>query len=217
MSGAVWIVELLCLSINRNHPGWCVAGLFPDRLLSLTALSVPHIDAFSEAMRTDEVQQISSAYMHAMCAVGAENRFFEALTTELNDTYKDQGFPDYYLKDRMSIFSSKEALRKCMWWYNGANKSFLGLPPLFDKNGKIIEGSAKPAKAKLGKVIVPTMFVWGNKDPYIKESGVTLCKDYVDAPYDFAEVDCGHWMTFEATDEVNRLILKSLQNIRSVL
>lgn len=191
--------------------------MFPDRLLSLTALSVPHIDAFSEAMRIDEVQQKSSAYMHHMCAVGAENRLYETLTTGINEEYRQRGIPEYYLKDRLKILSSKQALRKCMWWYNGASKAYLGLPPLFDDNGVIIEGTAKPAIAKLGKVRVPTMLIWGRQDPYIKESGVRLCKNYVDAPFELAEVDCGHWMTFEATNEVNELILKSLQRIRSVL
>lgn len=92
--------------------GWCTAGLFSDRLLSFTALSIPHIDVFSHAMKVDMEQAKSSAYMYKMVAQGSEEFMFQPLTQVLNERYASQGVPKYYLDDRSKIISSKEVLRK---------------------------------------------------------------------------------------------------------
>ena len=49
---------------------WTVAVAAPQRLLSLSVLAMPHLDAFSAALRSDLKQQLLSAYMKLFQAPG---------------------------------------------------------------------------------------------------------------------------------------------------
>ena len=43
--------------------GWYIASVYPDRLITWTALSVPHMDAFIDATENDKIQKRKSAYI----------------------------------------------------------------------------------------------------------------------------------------------------------
>ncbi len=51
---------------------WQVAARHPDRVRSLTALSVPHPVAFRDALATDEDQRRRSRYMRRFQSADAE-------------------------------------------------------------------------------------------------------------------------------------------------
>ncbi len=52
---------------------WQVAGLHPERVTTLTALSVPHPGAFREALAADADQRARSAYMRDFARPGYED------------------------------------------------------------------------------------------------------------------------------------------------
>ena len=43
--------------------GWYIASKYPNRLLSWSAKSVPHMDAFINAMEHDKIQKKKSSYI----------------------------------------------------------------------------------------------------------------------------------------------------------
>ena len=63
-----------------------------------------------------------------------------------------------------------------------------------------------------GKVGVPTLFIWGKRDPAILRSGADLNSEYVTGSYTERFIDAGHWLIQEAFFDVSRVILEHLQN-----
>ena len=216
--------------------GWVVASLYPDRLASFTALSVPHVDAFSEALLHDPAQQAASQYFHVFVTPGSEEVLFTAFVDGLNSTYKALGVPDEYTQDRAEVLSSPEVLRKALWWYNGAVASYLATPPVQPDNlaarmsnmSAMASGTpagladaikafkdpapARPALSSIGSIAaaVPVLYCWGSQDNALTRGPAEATSEYVDGAYKFVELDCSHWMTYEKAEEVSKEILEHL-------
>jgi pimeloyl-ACP methyl ester carboxylesterase len=62
-----------------------------------------------------------------------------------------------------------------------------------------------------GPVQVPTMFVWGNRDPFVSRTAAELCGRYVAGPYRGTELDgASHWLPEQAADQVAALLAEHL-------
>lgn len=94
--------------------GWVVAATYPDRLASFTALAVPHVDAFSDALEKDPAQIAASQYFHVFVRPGSEELLYKTFVDGLNGLYTTLGFPDTYLEDRKRIFASPADLRNAL-------------------------------------------------------------------------------------------------------
>jgi len=174
--------------------GWQVAAENPERVISYGAISVPHIDAFGKAYREDATQYESSAYI----------RFFqkpllpEFMMAKSNYerlrsiwTQHDAEEVEHYV----DILGQKQALTCAINWYRA---NF----PVFT-NG-----------LDIGQVKVPVTFIWGNQDHALKRSGVVDTKNYVEADYNFIEMDTGHWIIQEKYHELTGHLLTHLTKYR---
>ena len=47
----------------------------------------------------------------------------------------------------------------------------------------------------------PTLMIWGKKDIAIGPVGVEGTRQYMKGPYDYVELDAGHWLMQEAFDD----------------
>lgn len=163
--------------------GWKLAADHPDRIISYSAISVPHIDSFTKAYREDPEQYEASGYI----------RFFQKSTLPefalANNDYEklqsiwsshDEAEIDHYL----NIFSQKGALTAAINWYRANFSAF---------EGDIV----------VGKANVPVTFIWGNGDKAIKRSGVDETRDLVDSDYQFIEMDASHWIIQEEYDALS--------------
>ncbi|MBC9227259.1 alpha/beta fold hydrolase [Aeromicrobium sp. 636] len=151
---------------------WVVATGHADRVLSLTAVSVPHLAAYNEALSTDPDQQQRAAYIGLLRRPGkAEQILLEDDGARLRAMYGGAVAPDdeAAYADR---FSQPGALTATLNWYRAMGP----------------ELSATPA------VTVPTTFVWGASDQALGRYGAERCGDHVTADYRFVEVDGGHWL-----------------------
>ena len=171
--------------------GWAVAATYPDRLITWTALSVPHIDAFATAIRNDPAQYEASAYMRLFQVplvpeLLLRSRDFRRLKAIWEDSSPEE--IDAYL----SVLTSRGALSAALNWYRANYRSLT------------------TEERILSDVEVPTLFVWGRNDPAILASGPELNSDYVSGPYAEHFLDSGHWLLQEAFPEVSRLILDHL-------
>jgi len=183
--------------VGHDHgamAGWVAAAELGDRLLSWTAMSVPHVDVFSAALygeEADEAQQAASNYM----------RQWE-LANSAPDVAK--------LFGALPGFKSTDALQKGLWWYNGAFASGLSakVPVLDDAtiakySVPMVQGirqihplpvdQGAPQKHPIGNITAPTLFVCGTQDPYLlcASPWVATTKKYV-ADYKTLNVECGH-------------------------
>lgn len=179
------------------------------RVKSFSALSIPHVDAFSAGLygeTADVAQQMASQYFSMFVLPNSAsirgNFWYRALG-------RTSGRGNEYVTG-VSSFSAKD-FQKALYWYNGAkNDGILAFPPNFSwiylaKAGmyslaflRIIFGGEPnkgiPASNPIGNVYIPSLFVCGSQDPSIlcNRDYALKTKDYCKGGYQYVEVDCAH-------------------------
>lgn len=167
--------------------GWCVAARHPELVTSWTAVSVPHPAAFAKAMRTTR-QGLHSWYM---------GLFQLPLVVEGLARWRGGPVDQGLLRTGMSGADVSRfrteiveygALPGALGWYRGL--------PLSRGRGMG------------GRVRVPTTLVWSTRDSAIVRSGVDLCADYVDGPYELVVLEgVSHWIPTQAPHPLADAIL----------
>jgi pimeloyl-ACP methyl ester carboxylesterase len=163
---------------------WAVAGAHPSRLLSLTVISTPHGAALAEAMRSS-TQSLRSVYMRffrvprlpeAMLNVG--NLGPAGLSMRLF------GLPRAsWQRDRQQL-QRAGGFRGPLNWYRGALGGLRRTP----------------------LITVPTMYVWGRRDPFLGRRAAQLTAAQVIGPYRFEELKAGHWVVDRNGADLQRLL-----------
>jgi pimeloyl-ACP methyl ester carboxylesterase len=169
---------------------WHVAQQFPDRLLTVTAMSVPHPGAFLKALVTSR-QGLASWYI----------LFFQL--PRVPEWYLQRGRGTFTLsglvkaraqhapelaKAEAKAMAEPGALTAALNWYRAI--------PLSDTReaGK--------------KVTVPTMFIWSDGDIALREKGARATGDYVLGEYRFEVLKgVSHWILDEQPDMMADLLL----------
>lgn len=175
--------------------GWATVGLYPERVVSWTSLSVPHIRSFGTAIRENEEQTQKSGYINLFRQEGTAE---EALSA--NDYAALRGlFAATHAQDEIDeyieVLSGDGALTAALSYYRGSE----GIRPDRD------DGSV------WGPVATPTLFIWGNQDMAIGRVAAAGTAQHMTGPYEFVELDAGHWLVQEAFDEVAAAITKHLK------
>ncbi|HET9564592.1 MAG TPA: alpha/beta fold hydrolase [Mycobacterium sp.] len=169
---------------------WYFAQQWPDRLLSLTALSVPHPAAFLKALRTSR-QALASWYM----LFYQLPRIPEWYVQHGRGKFSVPGFLDSRSAHALELAQAEAtamaepgALTAALNWYRAM---FLSNPR---ETGR--------------KVTVPTMYVWSDGDIMLLEKGARLCGDYVVGEYRFEPLNgVSHWILDEQPDKLSDLLL----------
>jgi pimeloyl-ACP methyl ester carboxylesterase len=170
---------------------WYVAQRAPERLHTLTALSVPHPAAFVKAVATSR-QALSSWYMlffqlpwlpeRLLLTDRAVAGFIASKPSERADLAEAE----------MALMREPGALTAALNWYRAMA---FGDP-----------------RAIVQKVSVPTLYLWTDDDIALKEKGARLCADYVVGEYRYEEfAGVSHWVVDERPDEVTDLLLDWLK------
>lgn len=151
---------------------WGVAGVAPQRVRTLTAVSTPHPAALATALADSaSCQYAASAYFDVFAAPEASLASLAQTGVSL-DGVPQEALDEYFAK----VWSQPEVLNAALNWYraNLANRNLTG---------------------SIGATTVPTLYLWGTAD-------VTFCREtaedtgnYVDAPYRFVAIEGGnHWL-----------------------
>ncbi len=171
---------------------WQVAADHPDRVSSLTALSVPHPMAFTRAMYTG-TQALRSWYM-LVCQLPWLPEFVLSLR---GGRMIEKGLVrvglDAESAGRYAVRAAERgAMRGPVNWYRG-------LP--FDMR--------RPAP----RVEVPTLYVWGTADSYVSRTAAQLCHDYVTGSYRFLVLDgASHWLPECEAGRISGALTEHLAN-----
>ena len=169
--------------------GWYMAGRHADRLISWTALSVPHIDAFGAAIANNAEQRQRSGYMQFFRQVGTAEEALSANDFAALRNIWSASSPEQ-VEEYVRVLSQPGALTGALNWYRG------GITP-----------DRKP----VGKISVPTVLIWGNQDSAIGRPGVTATPPLMEGPYRLVELDVGHWLIQEAEADVLRETLAHIE------
>ena len=168
---------------------WRVAQQFPERLLTVTSMSVPHPGAFQKALLTSR-QGLASWYIY----------FFQL-----------PRIPEWYLTSRRGTFTlsglveSRAELARAQAESEAKALEAPGALTAALNWYRAIPLSALRDAAK--KVTVPAMHVWSDGDVALREKGARLTGDYVLGDYRFEVLNGSHWILDEQPDKMADLLL----------
>lgn len=170
--------------------GWAAVALYPERIVSWSALSVPHVGAFGRAIREDADQAQRSTYITFFQEPGVAEAALSANEfAGLKNVWSASSEEER--AEYLSVFTQPGALTGALNWYRGS-------------------GGIQPAD-EFGDVHTPTLLVWGNQDTAIGRVGVENGAKFMKGPYTFVELDAGHWLIQEKFEAVSDAILAHLR------
>jgi pimeloyl-ACP methyl ester carboxylesterase len=166
---------------------WHVAAAHPERLETLTIVSVPHPTAWAAAFADPSSDQPSrSAYMPEMKRLGSEDGMGVDF---LRLVFDASGLSGHDTEPHVAVLGERAAMRAALNWYRAYDFTAMGLPD----------------------ITVPTLFVWSPEDMAIAREGAELTARHVDAPYRFEVIeDIGHWIPELAAAELSAMVLEHL-------
>ena len=169
--------------------GWYLAGRNPDRLLTWTALSVPHMDAFISAMDNDKIQKRKSRYISFFKLPFFPEFYFKIFNYKNLRAIWTHSSEDE-INDYIDVFKQKNALKASLHWYR-ANLS---------NSGEI-----------LGNIDVPTLMISGVSDIAVGQLAVDNTENYINGEYNIYKLDAGHWLIQESFSEVSSAIINHIE------
>ena len=164
-------------------PAWGMGGWHPDRVASLVVLSTPHPAAMVDAFRHSS-QVLRSWYIG----------FFqlpllpEVLTRRmLAKGLRDSGLPEQHVKTYVYAMADPGAMTGGLNWYRGLPFSM---------------------RESFGRIRVPTTYIWGRHDFALNRYAAEATAKFVTGPYEFVDLDSGHWLPETEPDAVAEAIMK---------
>ncbi len=167
---------------------WAVAETHPQRLLSLTVISTPHGAAMLEALRSS-TQSLRSIYMAFFRVPRLPELVLQTANyAQMGISLRATGLPAAsWRRDRQQL--QRVGMRGPLNWYRGATK---GMRPR--------------------RVTVPTLYIWGRRDPFLGRKAAEATAKYVTGPYRFEELKAGHWIVDRNAADLQRLLGEHLED-----
>ena len=169
---------------------WTVAQRYPERLSTVSPVSVPHPGAFLKALLTSR-QALASWYM-LFCQLPrvpewylthGRGEFTMAAITKARSQHSAAS-----AQREAKAMAEPRALTAAINWYRGM--------PFSDM------------RQAGTKVTVPTLFIWSDNDIALLRKGADLCGRYVKGEYRFEILHgVSHWIVDERPDAVADLLL----------
>ncbi len=166
--------------------GWHLAGRYPDRVRTLTAVSVPHPHALAAAALEDEDQRERSSYIALFRQPGkAEEVLLHDDAIRLRRMLA--GCPPERIAEYVTPMLEPGALTAALNWYRAMGPDEAG---------------------PLGRVTVPTTFLWSDRDTAVGAVAAQRCAAYVTGPYRFIPLPgASHWIPDELPGEVAEAVM----------
>jgi pimeloyl-ACP methyl ester carboxylesterase len=175
---------------------WIVAARHPERIRTLSAVSVPHPRAFAAALGGGDSDQAQrSSYIEVFRQEGMAEL---ALLGEdgsgdgLRVMFEASGLASDAEEIDVFVAAMREpgALTAALNWYRAMSAEAIG---------------------DVGQITVPTLYVWSTEDIALGRQAAESTAQWVSGPYRF-EVLTGvsHWIPEAAPDHLTRLLLEHL-------
>jgi pimeloyl-ACP methyl ester carboxylesterase len=170
---------------------WQVAARHPERLRSLTALSIGHPLAYGAALKSSFDQQKRSAYMllFRQKAGRPERVLLADGGRRLRAVFTGSGLDDAGVARYVEpLIAEPDRLTTALHWYRAMTRR--------DQEG-------------LTPVTVPTTYVWGDEDLAQGRKAAELTREQVTGPYRFVPLEGRtHWLPDEVPDVVADAIIE---------
>jgi pimeloyl-ACP methyl ester carboxylesterase len=162
---------------------WVTAMYLPDRVRTLTALSVPH-PAAPDTVRQREMAWYQLFFQFAEVAEATLSYNDWASLRELTPGYRD-------IDQAIANLSRPGALTASLNWYRANLAPRMPGP-----------------RPELPPVIAPTLGVWSDGDRYLDGARMRASGSLVKGPWRYVEIaGSSHWIPLDAAEELNALLL----------
>ncbi|MFD4292525.1 alpha/beta fold hydrolase [Rhodococcus sp. NPDC058505] len=170
---------------------WWTAANHPDRVRSLTAVSVPHPAAFGWALRMDDDQKARSRYIGVFRnGHSAEQVLLADGAGRLREIYA--GVDPALVDEHVRVLTEPGALTAALSWYRAMGRDVAETPA----------------------VRVPTTYVWSDGDDALGRAGAEKCAEFVTGPYRFVELDSvNHWVPEQAPESLAAAIIARVEGV----
>jgi pimeloyl-ACP methyl ester carboxylesterase len=170
--------------------GWKAVMDKPERIITWTALSVPHLGAFFDGVLNDTIQAKKSGYFKI---------FQKKYVPEFLLTFAGQrgmkkvinNLPENQKTENLSIMAEPFALTAELNWYRAMDVEGFVKNKVFEK-----------------EISCPTLFIWGKKDEVISETVIKKQTKFIKGKYKEIPLNAGHNLIQEKEKIVIGAILK---------
>ena len=178
--------------------GWSVVSYRPRRVISWSALSVGHPDAFAEGIEEDADQRERSAYITLFQQEGkAEDVLMADGFRRLRGMYRIGPDPDAV---------PAAVIDRLVRGFERPGRLTAGLAYYRANMGRRARQAFPPAPLP---ITAPTQLIWGDQDPALGRGPVERTVGYVTREYRLEVLPgAGHWLQFERPADVSRLLLQ---------
>jgi pimeloyl-ACP methyl ester carboxylesterase len=174
---------------------WALGAWHPDRVRTLSVLSVPHPAAMAKALVTSDQALRSSYAGFFQLPVLPERLLLAGNGAALRRVLRHGGLPDDLADHYADRMREPGALSAALGWYRALPWS--GRDPV-------------------GKVRVPTLHVWSTGDAFLGRAATEATEQFVDAPYRLEVLDdVTHWIPELAPDRVAELVTAHVRTGRA--
>ena len=172
--------------------GWKTVMDFPERIHTWTAMAIPHSGVFFDAVINHPEQQKRSAYIKRFQMPLLPEFLFILNQQKVANSLKGR-WTDEQIAECLAIQSEYGALTAALNWYRATVTRYTSTQA-FNK-----------------KIVRPTLFIWGKKDPVVAPEIIPLQQAYMQAPYQELSLETGHSILQSKTDSVTQAILYHLK------
>jgi pimeloyl-ACP methyl ester carboxylesterase len=167
---------------------WQLGARHPERVRTLSIVSVPHPRAFIIALRTDEDQRQKSLYMREFARPGFDVELLAGDAARLRAAYG--GLAEVDVDEYVRRAQEPGALAAWLRWYAAQRLEDIADTPA---------------------VVVPTLYAWPDRDVALGRAAAEATANWVTGSYRFEVLEgISHWAPEQAPDVLGRLLLEHL-------
>lgn len=180
---------------------WWAATKYPERISKMIVLNSPHLKVMKEHLRSNPLQRRRSRYIFFfqipwLAEIRMKLQNFKGLKKVLKYSSRPGTFSDVDLEIYYQAWTKPKAYHSMLNWYRAAIQK----ASVYEKNPKII---------------VPTLLIWGKLDKFL---GMEMAQPSIDLCESGRLViieGASHWVQYEESDKVNKLITEFFQDIQT--
>lgn len=171
---------------------WGVADRYPDRVRSLTVISTPHPAALTRDGGLGQLRK--SWYIIAFQLPFVPEMLLGAGIKRgaLAKNLEQNGLPHDAAVHNEQLMATPGTLTGGINWYRGLPFSL---------------------REPVGRISVPTTYIWGNRDAFLGRAAAEATAKYVTGDYRFEEIDGDHWLPDNQPERVAELVLERARSV----
>jgi epoxide hydrolase 4 len=179
---------------------WAFAARYPDYLEKLIIVNAPHPAVFDRELHENPTQQQASLYMLVFRSADAEQILSSGNYSAFNENILQPGLRKGYFNHEdcaayFAAWSQPGALTGGLNYYRAAH---VGPPGESGRSSRQLAGQVGALTVR-----VPTLVIWGEKDPYLLTGNLTGLDEFVPDLQVRRIADGSHWVIHEESALVN--------------